>query len=92
MPRTNVGRYAQAAQAQASAPAIKKLEDKLIELYGFCMTLTDVASAAGINNRKYAKQWVEEAGILPVSTGTSRKRYLALDIARALENSKYRAS
>ena len=89
MPRTNLGKKA----APAPNPqAVRKLEDKLIELYGFCLTLTDVASAAGIENRRYARQWIEAEGILPVNTGTTRKKYLALDIARALENSKFRAS
>lgn len=86
MPRTNVGK------PPVSAQAVKRLEDKLIELYGFCMTLQDVASAAGIENRKYAKQWIEQERILPVNTGSSRKKYLAVDIAKALENSKFRAS
>lgn len=89
MPRTNIGKT---PEVRASAQAVKKLEDKLIELYGFCMTLQDVASAAGIENRKYAKQWIERENILPVSTGSSRKKYLAVDIAKALENSKFRAS
>lgn len=89
MPRTNVGRYAEAAQVNPAA--VKRLEDKLIDRYGFCLTLTDVASAAGITNRRYARRWIESAGILPVETGSSRKKYLALDIARALETSKIRA-
>lgn len=89
MPRTNLGRT---AKPKAAPQAIKKLEDKLIEHYGFCMTLQDVASAAGISNRKYARQWIEAEGILPVNTGSTRKKYLALDIAKALETSKFRAS
>lgn len=91
MPRTNLGHYADAAQAAALAPDIKRLEDALVERYGFCMTLTDVASAAGMTNRKCAKRWVQTAGILPVETGSTRKKYLALDVARALQLSKIRA-
>lgn len=68
----------------------KQLEDKLIEMFGLSLQMVDLLVVLGLKNRAYAKRWAAENGVEPIEIN-GRQRYLATDVARALERSKIRA-
>lgn len=67
----------------------KQLEDKIIDLFGMCLTMKDLMKVLGMRDYHCAKNWLIRENIEPVEVN-GRKRYLATDIARALDNSKTR--
>ena len=69
----------------------KQLEKDIIALFGMCLTLADLMSVLGLKDRACARNWIQSEGIEPVMVN-GRKRYLATDVAKALDNSKLRAS
>ena len=66
----------------------KQLEDKIIELFGICLTFAEVKKVIGLQDYTCAMNWIQS--IEPVLVN-GRKRYLAADVAKALELSKIRA-
>lgn len=78
------------AASRASASR-KQLERDIISLFGMCLTLADLMSVLGLKDRACARNWIQSEGIEPVLVN-GRKRYLATDVAKALDNSKLRAS
>lgn len=84
MPRVILGQT-----PQAKTPAMKKLEDKLIELYGVSLNMVSLLQVLGLKDRRQAKVWLEREHIQAMEIN-GRPRWLATDIARALENSKFR--
>ena len=68
----------------------KQLEDKLIEMFGMSLQMVDLLKVLGLNNRACAKRWVQENGIVPIEIN-GRQRFLATEVAQALERSKLRA-
>ena len=86
MPRVNIG-----TSSTAKTPAMKKLEDKIIDRYGMNLNMKSLMEVLSLRDHHQAKLWVENEGIQPTMIN-GRKRYLAMDVARALENSKFRAS
>lgn len=69
----------------------KQLERDIISLFGMCLTLADLMSVLGLKDRACARNWIQSEGIEAVLVN-GRKRYLASDVAKALDNSKLRAS
>lgn len=69
----------------------KQLERDIVSLFGMCLTLADLMSVLGLKDRACARNWIQSEGIEPVLVN-GRKRYLATDVAKALDNSKLRAS
>lgn len=69
----------------------KQLERDIISLFGMCLTLADLMSVLGLKDRACARNWIQNEGIEAVVVN-GRKRYLATDVAKALDNSKLRAS
>ena len=67
----------------------KQLEDKIIELFGICLTFAEVKKVIGLQDYTCAMNWIRSEGIDPVLVN-GRKRYLAADVAKALELSKIR--
>lgn len=65
----------------------KPLADSLADRYGEAMTTTDLAKVIGFARRDLAQLWAQDNGIRPVRVGR-RKKWLAHEIARALENAK----
>lgn len=99
MPRVNhcnidgLGKKKPQEKKPASRPAAarKQLEKDIIALFGMCLTLADLMSVLGLRDRTCARNWIQSEGIEPVLIN-GRKRYLATDVAKALDNSKMRAS
>lgn len=69
----------------------KQLEKDIIGLFGMCLTQADLMKVLGLRDKGAARNWVQSEGIEPVMVN-GRKRYLATDVARALDNSKIRAT
>lgn len=69
----------------------KQLEKDIISLFGMCLTMADLMRVLGLNDRACARNWIQSEGIEAVMIN-GRKRYLATDVAKALDNSKLRAS
>lgn len=84
MPRTILG-----SGSQAKTPGTKALEDKLIDRYGFCLTMKALLEALGMRDRGQAKIWLDRENIQAVDVN-GRDRWLATDVAQALERSKCR--
>ena len=84
MPRVNIG-----TRSTAKTPGMKALEDKLIELYGVSINMVSLLKVLGLKDRGQARQWLASEGLQAIEVN-GRKRWLATDVARALENSKYR--
>ena len=78
------------APARASASR-KQLERDIVSLFGMCLTLADLMAVLGLKDRTCARNWIQSEGIEAVLVN-GRKRYLASDVAKALDNSKLRAS
>ena len=100
MPRVNYcnvdnlgkGKATQEKKSAGRASASRKqLERDIIALFGMCLTLADLMSVLGLKDRACARNWIQSEGIEPVLVN-GRKRYLATDVAKALDNSKLRAS
>lgn len=68
----------------------KQLEDKIIDMFGVCLTLADVMKVIGLRDQTCAKNWVASEGLEAVMVN-GRRRYIAMDVAKALERSKIRA-
>ena len=69
----------------------KQLERDIVNLFGMCLTLADLMTVLGLKDRACARNWIQSEGIEAVLVN-GRKRYLASDVAKALDNSKLRAS
>ena len=88
----NLGKgKAQEKKASKSTASRKQLERDIIALFGMCLTLADLMAVLGLKDRACARNWIQSEGIEPVLVN-GRKRYLASDVAKALDNSKLRAS
>ena len=66
------------------------LENDIIQFCGICLDLQELKKVLGLRDDKAAKKWAEAENILPVDIN-GRKKWLARDVARALELSKIRA-
>ncbi len=77
--------------ASRSSASRKQLERDIIGLFGMCLTLADLMTVLGLKDRACARNWIRDEGIEPVMVN-GRKRYLASDVVKALDNSKMRAS
>lgn len=77
--------------ASRSSVSRKQLERDIIGLFGMCLTLADLMTVLGLKDRACARNWIRDENIEPVMVN-GRKRYLASDVAKALDNSKMRAS
>lgn len=66
------------------------LENDIIQFCGICLDLQELKKVLGLRDDKAAKKWVEAENILPVDIN-GRKKWLARDVAKALELSKIRA-
>lgn len=71
--------------------ARRELTKEIQTQYGGALTLTEVMKVIGAHCPKVARKWIEEEGLEAVLV-CKRKKWLASDIARALDNSKVRAS
>lgn len=100
MPRVNYcnpdnlgkGKNAQQTKpASRSTAARKALQQDIVAMFGMCLTLANVMTVLGQKDRKCTANWITSEGIEPVLVN-GRKRYLASDVAKALDNSKIRAS
>ena len=90
----NLGKGKNAQQkkpASRSTAARKTLQQDIVDRFGMCLTLANLMVVLGLKDRKCAANWITEEGIEAVLVN-GRKRYLASDIAKALDNSKIRAS
>lgn len=99
MPRVNYcnpdnlgkGKTAQEKKSAGRPSASRKqLERDIVSLFGMCLTLADLMSVLGLKDRACARNWIQSEGIEPVLVN-GRKRYLASDVAKTLDNSKLRA-
>lgn len=70
-------------------PERRALEDKLIEMFGVCLTKTDLLKVLGVSDRKCVEKWLAQEGLQHVCIN-GRKNWLAIDIAKALDSSKRR--
>lgn len=80
-------------EPKAKKPPIrfKPLEEDIVLLCGkVCLTAKEVGQIVGLNDVGTVKDWLRDAGIIPVTVG-KRDMYLVRDIARELEHSKIRA-
>lgn len=84
MPRVNLG-----TGSTAKTPGMKSLEKTIIDLFGLSLNMADLLKVLGLKDRGQAKVWLEHEQI-PAIEVNGRKRWLATDVARALENSKFR--
>lgn len=84
MPRVNVG-----TRSTAKTPGMKALEDKIIDRFGMSLNMEMLLKVLGLRDRGQARQWLASEGLQAIEVN-GRKRWLAMDVARALENSKYR--
>ena len=82
-----LGKGKSSTKPQMNTRKKKQLEDKIIELFGICLTF---AKVIGLQDYTCAMNWIRSEGIEPVLVN-GRKRYLAADVAKALELSKIRA-
>lgn len=87
-PQGNAGEPAK--KRRPPAKKNKQLEDKLIEMFGMSLQMVDLLKVLGLNNRACAKRWAQENGIVPIEIN-GRQRFLATEVAQALERSKLRA-
>ena len=85
-----LGKGKSSAKPQMNNRKKKQLEDKIIELFGICLTFAEVKKVIGLQDYTCAMNWIRSEGIDPVLVN-GRKRYLAADVAKALELSKIRA-
>ena len=65
------------------------LERTIISQFGVALNMVALLKVLGLKDRKQAKLWLESEGIQAVEVN-GRHRWLATDVARALENSKCR--
>lgn len=86
MPKVNFG-----AKSTAKTPAMKELENKIIELFGLSLNLANATKVLGMKDSGQAKIWLEKEGVLAMDVN-GRKRWLATDMARAMINSMFRAN
>ena len=66
------------------------LENDIIQFCGICLDLQELKKVLGLRDDKAAKKWAETENVLPVDIN-GRKKWLARDVAKALELSKIRA-
>ena len=66
------------------------LENDIIQFCGIWLDLQELKKVLGLKDDKAAKKWAEAENILPVDIN-GRKKWLARDVAKALELSKIRA-
>lgn len=64
------------------------LAENLRRHYGGALTLRDLMDALGYRDPEAAKRWVKENNLDAVVLNGGRKKYLAIDVARILDNSK----
>ncbi|MBO5568328.1 MAG: hypothetical protein J6J18_03695 [Oscillospiraceae bacterium] len=69
--------------------AKKTLERTIIDVYGMSLNMVSLLKALGLKDRRQAKLWLKNEDIQAVEIN-GRDRWLATDVARALENSKFR--
>ena len=74
-----LGKVKSSTKPQMNNRKKKQLEDKIIELFGICLTFAEVKKVIGLQDYTCAM------------LVNGRKRYLAADVAKALELSKIRA-
>lgn len=84
MPRVNIG-----TGSTARTPGTKALEDKIIDRFGMSLNMEMLLKVLGLRDRGQARQWLASEGLQAIEVN-GRKRWLATDVARALENSKFR--
>jgi len=84
MPRVNIG-----TGSTARTPGTKALEDKIIDRFGMSLNMEMLLKVLGLRDRGQARQWLASEGLQAIEVN-GRKRWLAMDVARALENSKFR--
>lgn len=80
MPKTSL-------EPRKSTKDRRQLADDIVRLYGMTLTITKVTHLLGYKCPKAAKKWLKDSGIIPTTVG-GRDRWLATDIARALDNAK----
>ena len=85
-----LGKGKSSTKPQMNTRKKKQLEDKIIELFGICLTFAEVKKVIGLQDYTCAMNWIRSEGIEPVLVN-GRTRYLAADVAKALELSKIRA-
>lgn len=96
MPRVNICNPSALGKGQAQNTrrtiyqARLELERSIVDQFGMCLDLTKVGQVLGLRDRGAVRAWIQEEKLEAVVINR-RKNYLAKDIARALELSKFRA-
>lgn len=86
------GRAAQAKKSASRSGATRKaLQQDIVTQFGMCLTMANLMVVLGQKDRKCTTRWVTDEGIEPVLVN-GRKRYLASDVAKALDSSKLKAN
>ena len=85
MPRVNTGQTV----PKPAPGAVKSLERIIADQYGMCLTMVNLLKVLGMKDYRSARLWLESEKIQAVEIN-GRSRWLATDVARALERSKFR--
>lgn len=88
MPRVNLGSPPKPA---AKSPALKQMEDAVVERYGLCLDLTTTMKVIGYKDPKQARAWLQQEGIPAMSMTEHKKKYWAPDVVQALYNAQFRS-
>ena len=67
----------------------QQLADEIKRTFGWSLTLQDVMDVLGFRHDSPTKKWLADEGVDAVVIN-GRKKWLASDIAKALDNSKVR--
>lgn len=89
MPKVDLKTPPSERKRTQKSPERRALEDKLIEMFGVCLTKTDLLKVLGVTDRKCVEKWVAGERLQHVCIN-GRKNWLATDVAKALDGSKGR--
>ena len=89
MPRVNLGSPPQ--KLAAKSPALKRMEDAVVERYGLCLDLKTTMKVIGLKDPKQARAWLQQEGIPAIDFSEHKKRYWAPDVVQALYNAQFRS-
>jgi len=68
-----------------------QLRAEIEERFGFSVGTNDLGSILGLSDRHAIARWIKDEGLEAVEIN-GRRKYLASDVARVLDNSKIRTA